>query len=94
MMSHGHFAFYRVRPAITVLVVLPMYALPTIAQTAGFDEFTQPVVPGSVISAGPAYTIKWTASSPAGQISLILLEGASNRALQLGPSLASTIYVT
>jgi hypothetical protein len=62
-----------------------------VAQIAGFDVFTQPATAGSSIKAGSTYTIKWTPSSPAGQISIILLEGASNTTLQLGPTIASTL---
>jgi hypothetical protein len=60
-----------------------------VAQTTGFDAFTQPLTPGTSIAAGSTYTIKWTPSSPAGQISITLLEGASNTTLQLGPVIAS-----
>jgi hypothetical protein len=59
-----------------------------VAQIAGFDVFTQPSTPGSSIAAGSTYTIKWTPSSPAGPISIVLLEGASNTTLQPGPTIA------
>jgi hypothetical protein len=59
-----------------------------VAQTAGFDVFTQPLTPGSTIAAGSTYTIEWTPSSPAGTISIVLLEGPSNTTLQIGPTIA------
>jgi hypothetical protein len=61
-----------------------------VAQKAGFDAFTQPSTPGSSIPAGKTYTIKWTPSAPAGNISIYLLEGHSNTTLQIGPKIAST----
>jgi hypothetical protein len=65
-----------------------------VAQTAGFDVFTQPSTPGSSIAAGSTYTIKWVPSSPAGPISIILLQGASNTTLQPGPTIAKSIEST
>ncbi len=62
-----------------------------VAQIAGFDAFTEPATAGVSIPAGSTYNIKWTPSSPAGQISIILLEGTSNTTLQLGPTIASKL---
>jgi hypothetical protein len=61
--------------------------------TPGFDAFTQPTTPGSVIPAGSTYTIKWTPSSPAGKISIVLLQGSSNTTLQLGDKIASECQI-
>jgi len=60
--------------------------------TSGFDVFTQPSTPGSTIAAGSTYTIEWTPSSPAGPISIVLLEGPSNTSLQLGPTIARRFF--
>jgi hypothetical protein len=57
-----------------------------LAQTPGFDVFTQPITPGSTFAAGSTMQITWTPSAPAGKISILLLEGATNTSLQLDPT--------
>lgn len=64
-----------------------------LAQTAGFDVITAPAR-NEVIAAGSTFTITWTSSDPAGKISLVLLEGASNTTLQIGDTIASKSCAT
>jgi hypothetical protein len=90
---HTHSFLYAshfiMRSSLIKSCLLALTAASTVvAQIAGFDVFTQPSTPGSSIAAGSTYTIKWTPSSPAGPISIILLEGASNTTLQPGPTIA------
>ncbi|KFY96534.1 hypothetical protein V500_02416 [Pseudogymnoascus sp. VKM F-4518 (FW-2643)] len=52
------------------------------AQTNGFDVLIAPAK-DEVVKAGSTFTIKWAPTAPAGPISLVLMQGASNTTLQL-----------
>jgi hypothetical protein len=52
------------------------------AQIDGFDVLTAPAK-DEVVKAGTTYSIKWAPTEPAGPISLILMQGATNISLQL-----------
>jgi hypothetical protein len=54
-----------------------------LAQKPGFNVFTQPLTPGMTFTAGETMHITWTPSAPAGKITILLLEGASNTTLQI-----------
>lgn len=58
-----------------------------VAQTAGFNVITKPAE-GELVAAGKTYTVEWIPTLPSQDVSLVVLQGASNVTLQLGATIA------
>ena len=74
--------------SITKACLLALAAASSVvAQNAGFNVITKPTE-GEVVAAGKTYTIEWIPTLPSQDVSLVVLQGASNITLQLGATIA------
>jgi hypothetical protein len=70
----------------SALLLLPYLSLAQEA-VAGFDVFVTPTN-NEVVTAGSNFDIIWTPSSPAGPVTIILMQGATEQDQEFGPTIA------